>query len=335
MSSSGGHKATRPIAVKRSAALRTALPSIGLALGGGGARGLAHILMLEVFDELGLRPSIIAGTSIGALYGAAYAAGLPARQIRDLTEQALGRRLDLVRLLFGARAEPILKLLRILPIRRALLDPEQVLGALLPKSIPQDFHALGIPLKILATDFYEQEPIVITSGPLRSAVAASIALPALFSPVIREGRVLMDGGLVNPLPFDILRGEADLIVAIDVSGASTGPGRHLQPTPFNAIVSSSQILQRSIVREKLKAEQPDVYIDVDVDEYSVLDFHRFRKILAAAEPAQEKLRRQLKRILTSLPAETLPVAPAVPETPTKPARRGLGRLRGLGRRQPR
>jgi NTE family protein len=309
--------------------VRAALPSIGLALGGGGARGLAHILMLEVFDELGLRPKIIAGTSIGALYGAAYAAGLPAREIRQLTEAALGRRLDLLRVLIGARAEPILKFLRVLPVRRALLNPEQVLASLLPPAMPQEMHDLGIPLQILATDFYEQEQVVITHGPLRSAVAASIALPALFSPVVREGRVLMDGGLVNPLPFDTLKGEADLIVAIDVSGATIGPGQHMQPTPFNAIISSSQILQRSIVREKLKAQQPDVYIDVDVAEYSVLDFHRYQKILAAAVPAQEQLRRQLKRILTSHPAETLPALPPEEET-TRPSGR-LGRLRTFRR----
>lgn len=314
--------------------VRAGLPSIGLALGGGGARGLAHILMLEVFDELGLKPAIIAGTSIGALYGAAYAAGMKAREIRELTEKALGSRLDLVRLLIGARAEPILKLLRILPVRHALLNPEQVLAALLPASMPQEFHDLGIPLRLLATDFYAQEQVVMTHGPLRSAIAASIALPAIFSPVIRDGRVLMDGGLVNPLPFDILRGEADLIVAVDVSGASTGPGRHMQPSAFNAIVSSSQILQRSIVREKLKAEQPDVYIDVEVDEYSVLDFHRYRAILEAAVPAQEKLRRQLGRILTSHPAETLPMLADSP-TADKGSKRSLGRLRSFTRKEER
>jgi NTE family protein len=331
MSKAGSDEGRKAITMRGAKPPARALPSIGLALGGGGARGLAHILMLEVFDELGLKPSIIAGTSIGALYGAAYASGLPARQIREMTETALGSRLDLVRLLIGARAEPILKLLRVLPIRRALLNPEQVLSALLPKAIPQEFDELGIPLKILATDFYEQEQVIITDGPLRSAIAASIALPALFSPVVREGRVLMDGGLVNPLPFDILRGQADLIVAIDVSGASTGPGTHLQPTPFNAIISSSQILQRSIVREKLKAQQPDVYIDVEVDEFSVLDFHRYARILSSAQNAQEQLRRQLKRILTSHPAETLPIAqpPDVPAPKRKPSR--LSRLRDLTR----
>src|SRR5690349_24527745 len=82
-------------------------PSIALALGGGGARGLAHILMLEVFDELGIRPKIIAGTSIGALFGAAYASGLSARLIRAHTEEVLGQRLGLTRYLLSARSEPV------------------------------------------------------------------------------------------------------------------------------------------------------------------------------------------------------------------------------------
>ena len=110
----------------------------------------------------------------------------------------------------------------------------------------------------------------------------------------------MDGGLVNPLPFDML------------DGRSRHHGRHrrqrrARPAPasirsrraFDALVSSSQILQRSIVREKLKAQQPDIYIDVEVDEFYVLDFHRFKQILAAAEPAKEQLRRQLERVLAS------------------------------------
>lgn len=317
------------LAVRR-ANLPALRPSIGLALGGGGARGLAHILMLEVFDELGLKPTIIAGTSIGALFGAAYASGLAAKDIRTLTEKALSSRFDLARLLLSARAEPILRLLHILPIRHALLSPETVLKTVLPKGMPSDFSQLPIPLRVLATDFYAQEQLVIERGPLLSAVAASIALPAIFSPVVREGHVLMDGGLVNPLPFDILRGEADLIVAVDVSGASTGPGRHPTPSAFDAVVSSSQILQRTIVREKLKAQQPDIYIDVEVDEYSVLDFHRFEKILSASIPAQDKLRRQLRRVLSSQPAETLPLA-----TPTgTPARKIRVRPRTADKESP-
>lgn len=326
-STAGAPVGTKALAPRRAGEVRAGLPSIGLALGGGGARGLAHILMLEVLDELGIRPSVIAGTSIGALYGAAYAAGLTAKEIRILTETALGSRLDLVRLLIAARAEPMLKFLRFLPVRQALLNPETVLGALLPRNFPAEFHELFIPLHLVATDFYAQEAVVMTGGPLRSAMAASIALPAVFSPVMRDARVLMDGGLVNPLPFDILKGEADVIVAIDVSGASSEAGHRGQPSAFSALINASQILQRTIVREKLKAQQPDVYIDVDeVDQFGILDFHRFRQILEAAKPAQDQLRRQLTRILTSQPAETLPIA--APEAPAKGRRpRGVARFR--------
>jgi NTE family protein len=305
-------------------------PSIALALGGGGARGLAHILMLEVFDELGLKPKIIAGTSIGAVFGAAYASGLSARLIRAHAEQILSQRLDIARLLFSARAEPIMKFLHVLPVRFALLQPEQLLESLLPSRVGRDFAALEIPLKVVATDFYAQEQVVFSEGKLRTAVAASMALPAIFAPVVSQGRTLMDGGLVNPLPFDIIREEADISVAIDVSGASTGPGRHPQPSAFSALMASSQILQRSIVREKLKFEQPDIYIDVEVDEFHVLQFHRFKAVLEAAMPAKEKLRRQLQRVRTSQTAETLPANAAV-----EPARiAGKKRLPRLKRLAP-
>ncbi|HWB45873.1 MAG TPA: patatin-like phospholipase family protein [Hyphomicrobiaceae bacterium] len=325
------HATGKALEVRRTTLPATTGPSIALALGGGGARGLAHILMLEVFDELGLRPKIIAGTSIGAIFGAAYAAGLPAKLIRAHAEEALGQRFDIFRQLLVSRAEPVVKILNILPVRSALLKPELVLDFFLPSKVPQDFSGLQIPLKIVATDFYQREQVVIERGPLRGAVAASMALPALFAPVIADDRVMMDGGLVNPLPFDLLLGEADVTVAIDVSGASTTLGKHLQPTAFNALIASSQILQRSIVREKLKAQQPDIYVDVAVDEFNILGFHRFKDILAAAQPAKDQLRRQLQRVLSSQTVEANP-ATAVPAEPAQPPRRrGFARLRRPGR----
>jgi len=301
-------------------------PSIALALGGGGARGLAHILMLEVFDELGLKPKVIAGTSIGAVFGAAYAAGLPARAIRAHAQAVLSQRLDVARLLLAARTEPITRFLNLLPVRFALLQPEPLLSSLLPAGVPNDFAALAIPLRVVATDFYAQEQVVFSQGRLRTAVAASMALPAIFAPVMSEGRTLMDGGLVNPLPFDVIRNEADIVVAIDVSGASTGPGKHQQPSALAALMASSQILQRSIVREKLKAQQPDIYIDVEVDEFHVLQFLRFNAVLKAALPAKEQLRRQLLRVLKSQAAETLPIGPPPAERAKKRRLAGFKRL---------
>ena len=308
-------------------------PTIALALGGGGARGLAHILMLEVFDELGLKPKVIAGTSIGALFGAAYASGLSARLIKAHTEEVLSQRFGLTRYLLSARSEPVQRFLNILPIRSSLLKPELLLDHMLPSKVARDFAHLAIPLKVVATDFYAQEQIVLEFGDLRSAVAASMALPALFTPVTRDGRVLMDGGLVNPLPFDVLKGDADITVAIDVSGAALGPGSRSQPSAFSALVSSSQILQRSIVREKLKAQQPDIYIDVEVDEFHVLEFHRFKQVMTAAGQAKDQFKRQLERVLASQTAEMLPADPSTRE-PSPPGKRLSGLKRFARRRSP-
>ena len=307
------------------------LPTIGLALGGGGARGLAHILMLEVFDELGLKPKVIAGTSIGALVGAAYASGLSARLIRAHTEEMLSQPLGLTRYLLTARSEPVQRFLSILPIRSSLLKPDVLLDLMLPSRVARTFDKLAIPLKVVATDFYAQEQVVLDTGDLRSAIAASMALPALFTPVSRDGRVLMDGGLVNPLPFDVLKGQADITVAVDVSGAGLLLGERALPTAFSALVSSSQILQRSIVREKLKAQQPDVYIDVEVNEFHVLEFHRYKQVMLAAGAAKDKLKRQLERVLATPAAETLPAITG--DQPQSPDKKGMGGLKRLARRR--
>jgi NTE family protein len=273
--------------------------SIALALGGGGARGLAHILILEAFDELGIRPKLITGTSIGALFGAAYAAGLSAAYIRAHTEEVFDQRLDLARNLIAARSDPVQKLFRLFSLRSSLLKPEALLEHVLPSRVPRRFEDLSIPLAVVATDFYAQDTIVFSQGDLRQAVAASIALPIIFQPVIINNRALMDGGLVNPLPFDLATGRADVTVAIDVSGAPRSDPREMGPGAVEAIVTCSQILQRSLVREKLKSVQPDIYIDVDVDAFHVLEFHRFREILAAAEPAKDLLKRKLARLIES------------------------------------
>jgi NTE family protein len=297
-------------------------PRIGLALGGGGARGLAHIVMLEALEEMGVVPSVIAGTSIGAVFGAAAASGLRASFIRAHTEETLSQRFDLVRQLLSARADPVLKLFNLLPLRSALLNPEALLEIVLPSGIAEDFADLPVPFAAVATDFYEQEAVVLSRGPLRRAIAASMALPAIFQPVVSADRALVDGGLVNPLPFDIITDAADITIAIDVSGASRRPDGRNVPTAFEAIVASSQILQRSIVREKLKNRQPDIYIDVGVDRFHVLEFHRFRDILAAAAPAKTALKRQLDRVLSSVTVSaTTAIEASPPAEPPRPARR--------------
>lgn len=279
--------------------VRNADSRIGLALGGGGARGLAHIVILEALEELGVKPSLIAGTSIGAVIGAGAAAGFSARHMRAHVEEILSERYALVRQLFSARPRPVDRLFNLLPLRAALLDAEALLELLLPSRLPQTLEALEVPLAVVATDFYAQEAVVLRQGPLRQALAASIALPVIFGPVAIGGRALLDGGLVNPLPFELLRDCTDISIAVDVSGAAREPVDAAGPRALEALFSASQILQRSIVREKLRSHQPAIFIDVSSLRTGVLEFHRFRDILAAAEPAKSSLKRQLEHALSS------------------------------------
>ncbi|MGF1651171.1 MAG: patatin-like phospholipase family protein [Hyphomicrobiaceae bacterium] len=274
-------------------------PRIGLALGGGGARGLAHVVALEVFDELGLKPSAIAGTSIGAVYGAGYASGLSGKALRAITEDTLSGRLALVRQLFAARSQPSQKLFRVLPVRSALLSSAAVVDLILPPQVPSTFDALPMPLRLTATDLATHQGITLESGDLRSAVAASIAIPVVFAPVHREGRVLLDGGLVNPCPYDLLEGLCDVVVAIDVSGASAEASIGPNPTAVEVMVQSMQILQKSITRERMRFSAPDVYIEVGVDRFGALEFYKPREILEAAETIRGPLRARLKRVLGS------------------------------------
>lgn len=274
------------------------VPSVGLVLGGGGARGLAHILMLEVFDELGIKPKIIAGTSIGAIYGAAYAAGLSAREIRSHTEDTLTKRVGLVRDLFASRVQSG-RFWELVSARTAFLSPAALLDLVLPPGVPQSFEGLAIPLRVVASDFYALEAAVFATGALRPAVAASMALPVIFEPVLIDGRSLIDGGLTNPLPFDLIVEEADIIVAVDVSGTTVPSPSRPRPTAVEALFASPFLFERSIVREKLKARRPDIYIDAGTGRYQALEFLKVREILTAAEPAKKELRAALERVLAA------------------------------------
>ena len=336
-------KESRPPAVPgRPASTRsnTYSPSIGLALGGGGARGLAHIAMLEAFDELGLRPSIIAGTSIGALYGAAYASGISGRELRDHTRKVLSQRFALFREFFAA--QPLQRLADVFGVRNAFLNPEGVLDLIMPADVKRTFADCQIPLMIVASCFYEQEAHVFSGGELRPAVAASMALPVIFQPVVYDGRAMVDGGLTNPLPYDLLVGKADIVVAIDVSGAPVPDPKRAAPTALESLFASAFLFERSIVKEKLKAAQPDILISGGTSRFQVLDFLKYDEILAASEPAKEKLKQQLARVLS---VETLPVishdqpaedAPSVPATAVR--RRGaralIARARGGKKSEP-
>src|SRR5262249_41092902 len=184
--------------------------SLALALGGGGARGIAHIAVIEALDDLGVRPVALAGTSIGAFIGAGYASGMSGRDMRRYALTLAHDRSEMFRRVLSARAGSFASLLR-QGFGATLLDAEKLCAKFLPDIVPDAFGALQLPLTVMASDLHGREPVAFSHGPLRRALAASIALPTLVRPVLIDDRILIDGGATNPLPFDQLRGRADVV----------------------------------------------------------------------------------------------------------------------------
>ncbi len=267
---------------------------IGLALGGGGARGLAHIAILEAFDELGIEPAMIAGTSIGALIGAAYASGMSASEIRLYCKDAFARRSALLRHFYFRWRGKVWDYWR--PGSPALFKAERIFELMLPADLPKTFESLKIPFRTVAADFFTQSEYVSSSGPLLPALAASAALPALLTPVNLDGRTLIDGGFVNPLPFDLLTAHTDFSVAVDVSGGVSEQKRNF-PKPIETLLGAQQLALRSIINAKLKFSAPDLLIRPDVGLFQALEFRRMEEILAASAAAKEQVLQALTHLL--------------------------------------
>lgn len=274
------------------AAPSTTHPRFSLALGGGGARGIAHIVALEAMDELGVRPSFIAGCSIGAMMAAAYASGISGRELREHTTAILRNRMETARLILRRRPGRMRSLFDFNPFKGVFIDGDTLLDVVLPPGVARDFGGLQIPTIVIATDYYAREEHVFASGDLVQAVAASIALPALIAPQEIAGRVLVDGGLLNPLPVSHLLGRAEISMAVDVS-ANTSENGSGPPSTVDAMYGAVQIMQHAITQAHLKEHPADILIRPAVAGFRVLDFFKVDQILAACEPVRDDVKRQL------------------------------------------
>jgi NTE family protein len=275
-------------------------PKIALALGSGGARGLAHIPVLEVFDELGIKPSAIAGCSMGAVVGAGYASGMSGKQLRTFAIDTLRHKGDFTRRLLSLQWSTLRERWR---EKRSLrefsmqIEATGVAQEFLPPELPRTFEDLKIPLAVVATDFRERREVIYSTGLLRPAVAGSMAIPGLLRPVEFEGRLLIDGGAVNPLPFDLVRKNADIVVAIDITRLHESAEGI--PDPIQMMFMASDIMTHSIVSEKLKSAAPDILLRPNVSAFSALDFPRALPILKACEPIKDELKRKLAALLNA------------------------------------
>ncbi|MDX2224603.1 MAG: patatin-like phospholipase family protein [Rhodospirillaceae bacterium] len=274
-------------------------PRIGLALGSGGARGFAHLVVLEAFDELGLKPSVIAGSSMGALLGAAYAAGVPAAEIKSMVEdlyaspdgKLLGFLMRRDFLKYADLIDPAIK-------HSGLIRGTKFLNFMLGHIKAKTFADLRIPFAAVATNFWRHAPETFHRGPLLPALKASMAAPFVFTPEQIGESVYVDGALSNPVPWDVVAGAADIVVAVNVTDDAH---EHECGMPtFGQIVAEYQgALTRALVEERRKRIPPDIYLAPQLPGISGFDFFKVKEVYRMALPVKDQLKRELAACLAT------------------------------------
>jgi NTE family protein len=263
------------------------VPKIGLALSGGGARGLAHIGVLKVLERQGIAIDLLAGTSMGGMVAAAYAAGLtPEYMEQEALRMASPRRLL-------SLADPTLP-------RRGLFEGQKITEYLADRLGECTFKDLRCPLRLMAVDLEGNRAVILDKGRVTDAVRATIALPGLFKPVEREGELLVDGGLLDNIPAGVVREMgADIVIAVDVvagNGTFSAMIHRLRDRRYipNGLASTFEVMFRSldvmmyeINRRRLAEAAPEVVIRPDIPPgVSVLvGFSRAGDTIVAGEKA--------------------------------------------------
>ncbi len=295
-------------------------PRIGLALGSGAARGWAHIGVLNALTTAGIEVAVVCGSSIGAVVGAAYAAGRLAELeafARTLNWRAIMGQLDLR------------------PAGGGLIAGDRITRTLADLIGHPDIETLGLRYGAVATELGTGREVWLQTGDLATAMRASMALPGVLAAVQVDGQWLLDGGLVNPVPVSLCRAlGADLVLAVNLNGGIAGRRRpaqpltqiepdsgsrslgnllrngassvlaqllrsnHGQPGYFDVLVGAVNIMQDKITRARLAGDPPDILVQPRLGNIQVLEFNRAAETIAAGEAAMQALLPALQELLS-------------------------------------
>lgn len=265
-------------------------PTIGLALGGGGIRGLAHIGVLRVFEKERITISCLSGTSMGGAIAACYAAGVPLEQLA-LEAERLGNLTRLIELV-----DRTFHLFSGLFTNSGI---QKYLARLLGEH--RTFESLHIPLALSTVDNLTGREVVLQSGDLLTAVNATMALPGVVAPVPMAGMLLSDGGTLNNVPADLVRSMgAELVIAVNVSPAvhELFINNRLVPAAATAIWRANNIANAQITAAKLRRACPEVLISPELDRKikTLAGFRFAREVINAGERAAYRAMPELHAI---------------------------------------
>lgn len=254
---------------------------LGIALGGGGARGLAHIGFLKILADLDITPHIVSGTSIGAMIGAMYCSGLSPYEIEKLYHK-------ISILNWSKFIDPSI------PAIHGLVKGERIIKLLREEYNLSTFENLKIPLKVVATDFWNREEVVFDQGDLVKAIRASISIPGIFEAVKIGNRILTDGGAVNPVPYDIIQNDCDLLIAVDVTGELLPEDQKTEsPNIFECIINSFHIMESALLENKLEKDSPDFLYQPQIVNISIIDFTKYNEIMEQSKSEFDRFRQDM------------------------------------------
>jgi NTE family protein len=257
---------------------------LGIALGGGGARGIAHLGVLKVLDEMDIHPKIVSGTSFGAIIGAFYCSGYSWREI--------------------VRIEKKVKWIKMVDVSlQGGLMRGEALGKVLADYLPATFEELEKPLSVVATNLESGKRVVISSGDLIIGLRASSCFPGIFQPVELNGMILIDGGMVDNVPISALEPyNVDATIAVNVNASldysvieedeshwwsrlRKKAGLKRATLSFDILLKALDIMLIEITENNITAAKPDLYIRADLSGIRIHNFDKFDKILKIGEKA--------------------------------------------------